>query len=164
MEATGNSIYPEFLKFGMGKLHRGAMGRDDLLAEDSLTNQVVALGFLRRCGYDAEVVINGQEAISALKTKPYEQVAEAFLEESPSQMACLQRALAEGEAGELRRNAHTLKGAAGFFGAQTLSSLAEQMEEFGKNRDLARAAALMARFFQELKAVQAALAKDLGGE
>lgn len=43
-----------------------------LLAEDNLTNQKVALGMLKRYGLNAEAVMNGQEAVDALKTKNYD--------------------------------------------------------------------------------------------
>lgn len=43
-----------------------------LLAEDNFTNQQVALGILRKMGFRAEAVANGQEVIQALKNIPYD--------------------------------------------------------------------------------------------
>lgn len=45
-----------------------------LLAEDNITNQQVALGLLRRLGLRADVTANGAEAVTALKTLPYDLV------------------------------------------------------------------------------------------
>lgn len=43
-----------------------------LVAEDSVTNQQVALGFLGRLGLKADVAKNGREVLEKLKEKPYD--------------------------------------------------------------------------------------------
>ena len=45
-----------------------------LVAEDNLANQIVALGILRKFGLHADAVVDGQEAIKALETIPYDLV------------------------------------------------------------------------------------------
>ena len=45
-----------------------------LLAEDNVTNQLVAVKILERLGYRADVVANGLEVLSALKNIPYDLV------------------------------------------------------------------------------------------
>jgi len=45
-----------------------------LLAEDVLVNQRVALRMLDRLGYQADAVLNGKEALSALRQRTYDLV------------------------------------------------------------------------------------------
>jgi CheY-like chemotaxis protein len=45
-----------------------------LLAEDDITNQLVALGILKKLGLRADAVCNGAEALIALQAKPYDLV------------------------------------------------------------------------------------------
>jgi two-component system sensor histidine kinase/response regulator len=45
-----------------------------LLAEDNIINQTVALAFLEKLGYRADVVANGQEVLHALERIPYDLV------------------------------------------------------------------------------------------
>jgi CheY-like chemotaxis protein len=43
-----------------------------LLAEDNAVNQKVALGFLERLGYSADLAVNGIEALSLAEKHPYD--------------------------------------------------------------------------------------------
>jgi two-component system, sensor histidine kinase and response regulator len=67
------------LRTGPGKPARAgghATGRPFriLVAEDNVTNQKVALAMLEQLGYRADAVSNGQEALNALHTVPYDLV------------------------------------------------------------------------------------------
>ncbi|MBV5316535.1 MAG: response regulator [Desulfobulbaceae bacterium] len=45
-----------------------------LLVEDNLTNQQVALGILKKLGLKADAVVNGEQAVNATETHPYDLV------------------------------------------------------------------------------------------
>jgi circadian clock protein KaiC len=45
-----------------------------LIAEDNITNQKVAIGILKKLGFNADIASNGKEALKAIETKPYDLV------------------------------------------------------------------------------------------
>lgn len=53
---------------------RGAFCARILLAEDNITNQLVTVSVLKRLGHRVDVAANGQEAIAALRSVPYDLV------------------------------------------------------------------------------------------
>ncbi|MBM3262430.1 MAG: response regulator [candidate division Zixibacteria bacterium] len=72
--------------------------------------------------------VGGSEAILV-------DLAELFLQECPKLIQAVETAVAEGNMAELRRNAHTLKGSARVFFADTLTDVAYRLELMGKNQD-----------------------------
>lgn len=68
-----------------------------------------------------------------------QELATLFLTEGPKHLLELKAALATGDGPLLSRAAHTLKGAAGLFGAVEVTRAASEMEGLGRAGDLARA-------------------------
>lgn len=57
------------------------------------------------------------------------ELVRAFLDDSPAQLAALRVASASGNAGDLRREAHTLKSNAATFGIVRLAQLCRELED-----------------------------------
>jgi HPt (histidine-containing phosphotransfer) domain-containing protein len=71
------------------------------------------------------------------------QVLRLFLDEAPRRLDRLHSALAQGNAGEFQRAAHSLKGAAGNIGATALRDAARRADELGASGRLEAAAPLV---------------------
>jgi CheY-like chemotaxis protein/HPt (histidine-containing phosphotransfer) domain-containing protein len=73
---AGNNLttarHPMVARQAVHKLDQGTVRI--LLAEDNITNQLVAVGILKNLGLRADAVANGTEAITALETLPYDLV------------------------------------------------------------------------------------------
>lgn len=85
------------------------------------------------------------------------QLVETFLEDAPAQFEVMQSALASGNAGELRRAAHSVKSNAATFGAASLAELARQLEMLGKEGRLGPAPGKL----QELRSLFEPVAREL---
>ena len=53
-------------------LNRHPISAGILIAEDNITNQKVVLGILKKLGFNADVASNGEEALQAVESKPYD--------------------------------------------------------------------------------------------
>lgn len=75
----------------------------------------------------------------------------AFLEDSSDRSDSLSEALAQGDADQASKMAHSLKGMCGVVRSTDIATLALGMEESAKTGDLERARALHAVFLDKLK-------------
>jgi len=80
-----------------------------------------------------------------------------FLEEFPGWLDGLRRAIAEGDARELQRVAHMLKGAVSNYGAETATDLALIIERMGREGDLSNAPVALRELDQSLDRLRPSL-------
>ncbi len=85
------------------------------------------------------------------------ELSSAFRTESQSLMAQIREAIATSDAPRLRRAAHTLKGAAGVFGAGAAYDTAKQLESLAAASDMAPTASLLAELEAKIDELNLAL-------
>jgi len=86
-------------------------------------------------------------------------IIDGFLEDFPRQLLTLQKRLEEGDAGGVRLQAHSLKGAAATVSAPALRAAALEMEQAGIQGQLPRAAQLLPRMQEQLDQFKTTLAQ-----
>jgi signal transduction histidine kinase/DNA-binding response OmpR family regulator/HPt (histidine-containing phosphotransfer) domain-containing protein len=77
-----------------------------------------------------------------------------FLEESPKLLQKLQQAVTAGDTDGVMRAAHSLKGEAGYFGADGTSHAARQLEDMGRDKNLSGAGDALAALERDLVILQ----------
>lgn len=87
------------------------------------------------------------------------QVIDTYLSDGVRLLASVQQALADGNADDLRRAAHSLKSNSANLGAMTLSQQSRELEELGRLGTLAAAPAKVAILTEEFQKVKSALEK-----
>jgi HPt (histidine-containing phosphotransfer) domain-containing protein len=85
------------------------------------------------------------------------ELIEVFLGDSPKWLDDLRKAAAGRNAVDLRRAAHTIKGAVGYFGADEASAAAERLQELGRAGDIVAALAVVPELEHTLERLTAAL-------
>jgi HPt (histidine-containing phosphotransfer) domain-containing protein len=91
------------------------------------------------------------------------EVASIFKRDSLRTLSGLQAAIRNGDAVDLNRKAHALKGSAGAFGGHAAALLALALEEMGGRRDLAGAEELAGALALELGKLTQELDAYVGG-
>jgi signal transduction histidine kinase/DNA-binding NarL/FixJ family response regulator len=91
--------------------------------------------------------VDGDEAL-------LRELAAAFVQDAPRQLAEIRSALQDGQARGLERAAHRLKGAASAIGAGTVEALAGQLEQLGRDARLDAAPALVDALAAQLDQVR----------
>ncbi len=86
-----------------------------------------------------------------------EEMCALFLSEAPRMVAAVRQAVVNGDANELRRAAHTVKGSAGIFGAERAVALAEELETLAGSGNLHDAERLVSTLTREMEGVQEAV-------
>ncbi len=109
-------------------------------------------------GNDGEPPIDMKTAMSRFDNDMafYKTMLNEFLDYVPEQIKALEEAVKSGDADEVQRHAHSIKGAAGMLGANRASSIAFEIENKGKNKNVEGIIELIEQLKQEI-----ALLEDL---
>jgi two-component system sensor histidine kinase/response regulator len=92
------------------------------------------------------------------------EMARLFLEDCPKQLEGIRHALARGDARGVAEHAHAIKGSVCNFAAPQALDRARQLELWGREGDLARAAEALAELERALKQIEPALSRLARGE
>ena len=98
--------------------------------------------------------VGGDEAIVA-------ELAGLFLAECPGLETGIHEAVEAGNAADLRRHAHTLKGSAGVFKADAAVDAAQRLEKMGREGNLDGVEEVMATLAHQLDRLKPALAEHI---
>jgi len=90
------------------------------------------------------------EAVDGDRTLLKELISD-FMNDYPRQLEHIRSVVESGDAEQVERFAHGLKGSIGVFGAQEAYHLAYQLECMGKKGELSGADAILRRFEQEVQ-------------
>ena len=112
---------------------------------------------------DATVIDNLRQLTPPGEPDVLAEVLELFLQEVPRRIAKLRAAWAAGDAAELHKAAHSLKGSAGNIGAQALYAVCCQLDDRGLAGDLADAKPLIDALVGEYARVEVAIGRILKG-
>jgi PAS domain S-box-containing protein len=145
-----------------------AAGMDDYVAKPIRPDELArALG--RATPLRKEPNVRGEENGTGVDDAAFEslrelggdefvaEVVDAFLADAPTLLATLRSSLADRDADELRRAAHTLKSNGATLGAHRFSELCRELEAAAKSGDLEHAPALVERVEQAYRPFEHAL-------
>src|SRR5205807_1356747 len=200
--ALGQSIDPTTPLVPVGR-DASARRLHVLVAEDNAVNQRVIVRLLEKMGHIPIVTFNGQEAVEAYESRPFDlalmdvqmpvmdglaatkairesealhpgrrrlpimdftaalhyvggdralldELLGIFVEDAPVRMDAIRKAIAGGEATELTREAHTLKGALKVIGATTAAGLAQGLEALARDGNMSEADKLSTALEREM--------------
>jgi two-component system, sensor histidine kinase and response regulator len=101
---------------------------------------------------DAAAHWNKAEALARIQgdEELLHELCQIFLDESPALLSKLQRAIETGDAGEVMRAGHSLKGEASYLSATKAAQAARELEEMGTNQDLSHASDVLAVLEREM--------------
>ncbi|VTT97883.1 signal transduction histidine kinase : PAS domain S-box OS=Singulisphaera acidiphila (strain ATCC BAA-1392 / DSM 18658 / VKM B-2454 / MOB10) GN=Sinac_7190 PE=4 SV=1: MASE1: PAS_4: PAS_9: PAS_3: HisKA: HATPase_c: Response_reg: Hpt [Gemmataceae bacterium] len=127
------------LAAGMDDYLSKPVHRDDLLAVLRQVSDADAPGPVAAPPPDP-IVFDHREALDRLGDEELlAEVGRLFESEAPRLLGELTAAVAAGDAGSVRRNAHSLKGAAGYVGGAGVARAAQSLELIGQSADLTTA-------------------------
>jgi signal transduction histidine kinase/DNA-binding response OmpR family regulator len=93
-----------------------------------------------------------------------ERVLQAYLEDTPTHLQTIAQAIANGNASQMRKAAHSLKSSSANVGADALARRCKELEQLGRNDTTAGAAALLVEMERSFQAARQALGAILEKE
>jgi two-component system sensor histidine kinase/response regulator len=94
---------------------------------------------------------NGEEQL-------LEEVVELFVSDAPNRLADVRTSLEQGDPKRLQNAAHSLKGSAGYVGAERVAAQAMKLEELGRRGDLSAALEAFGQLEREIEQLKRAVA------
>ncbi|MEX0819223.1 MAG: response regulator [Pirellulaceae bacterium] len=133
---------------------------DRAVADAAASNQAAAAPPAEADGS----ILNWQHALDVVggDEKMACNLATLFLDEGPRLVEELSRSLAARDAATLRRCAHTLKSAAGYFGGEPIVETAERLESLGRDKQLDPAPPLVEQLSTDIDRLVALLRQKTG--
>ena len=89
------------------------------------------------------------------------QILQLFLDEAPKRLDALRSAMASGDAGNVQRTAHSLKGSSGNIGAHAMYDVCRQLDDRAKSGNLAVLQPLVDSLSAEYRKVETEIRKLL---
>ncbi len=108
---------------------------------------------------DPAVIVSLRELTPPGEPDVLKEVLQLFLDDVPGRIGRLRQAWQAGNAAEVQRAAHSLKGSAGNIGATDLLAVCRTLDDRGKSGDLTHMDGLMASLDTEYARVEAAIAE-----
>jgi HPt (histidine-containing phosphotransfer) domain-containing protein len=87
-----------------------------------------------------------------------EEVVELFVSDAPNRLADVRTSLEQGDPKRLQNAAHSLKGSAGYVGAERVAAQAMKLEELGRRGDLSAALEAFGQLEREIEELKRAVA------
>jgi DNA-binding response OmpR family regulator/HPt (histidine-containing phosphotransfer) domain-containing protein len=139
--------HPQFLQTVPGE---GLIFRAEPPAPPNQAAATAPLGALPEGPVAMDVVAELRELMGQMGNQPLQHLNEVFLQSAQNHMGGMRTAYADGDATELGREAHRLRGASASVGAQRVSGLCGFIEERARTGDLAPVDDLLQQLEREL--------------
>jgi HPt (histidine-containing phosphotransfer) domain-containing protein len=104
-----------------------------------------------------DVVAELRELMGQMGSQPLQHLVEVFLQSAQNHLEGMRSALSDGNAEELGREAHRLRGASASVGAQRVSAICGRIESRARTGDLSTIDAELEKLEHELKVFEAAI-------
>jgi HPt (histidine-containing phosphotransfer) domain-containing protein len=106
---------------------------------------------------DASALKELKDIICNNDAEQFIEIIQCYLEDTPQRLQSIQDAITQGDAKTLQLEAHALKSSSAIVGAKTLSEFCKDLEDSGRNKNLAEAPSKLSKAMTEYQRVEAAL-------